>query len=84
MPTTPAGGPGRINIPSRTEKAQITLAPDAVLKPGAIALQGTTLKLQNQELANLIHSKLAASAALVAAHPGAADADVSVGVKVKF
>lgn len=60
------------------------IAPDVVLKQGAVNIQGNVLTVKNQDLANLIQSKLAAASQLTAGRAAASDADVSVSVKVHF
>jgi len=60
------------------------MAPEALLQPGAVAVQGGELTVKNQELATLIQSKLASASQLAAARAAASDADVSVSVKVHF
>jgi hypothetical protein len=65
------------------ETSAVSVAPDAVLKPDAVKVNGGVLTVQNAELAQLIHSKLAAASQLAAGRV-AADTDVSVSVKVHF
>jgi hypothetical protein len=84
MPVQPTAAASQFR--TLEETSGVTLAPDAVLKPDAVKLNGGVLTVQNAELAQLIHSKLAAASQLAAkqAAPAAADADVSVSVKVHF
>jgi hypothetical protein len=69
---------------THAETSSVSMAPDTVLKQGAVSVQGGVLTVKNQELAELIQSKLAAASKLSADRLKAADADVSVGVKVHF
>ena len=80
-PINPAGRNIALN---RTEVSTIAVHPDAVLQAGAVSTQNGVLTVKNQELANLIQSKLAAASQLATAHPAAADTDVGVSVKVHF
>jgi hypothetical protein len=66
------------------ETAAVDLAPEPLLKHGAVTVQGGVLTVKNEELAKLIQSKLASAAQLTAGRVAATDADVSVGVKVHF
>lgn len=66
------------------ETSAVDIAPDVVLKQGAVNIQGNVLTVKNQDLANLIQSKLAAASQLTAGRAAASDADVSVSVKVHF
>jgi hypothetical protein len=67
------------------ETTAVAMPPETVLRPGAVSLKGTELSVKNQELANLIESKLASASRLTEERGAAAtDADVSVSVKVRF
>jgi hypothetical protein len=70
---------------TREETSAVALAPEAVLQPGTVSVERGVLSVKNQELGNLIQSRLAAASQLAAADARAAtDADVSVSVKVRF
>lgn len=69
---------------TREETSAMSISPDAVLKPDAVKISGSTLTVNNAELAQLIHAKLASAATLTSGRVAAADADVSVSVKVHF
>jgi glutaminase len=66
------------------ETSAVSIAPETLLKQGAVTANGGVLTVKNQELANLIQAKLASAALLTTGRNAASDADVSVGVKVHF
>jgi hypothetical protein len=80
MPDTikPKGSPN-----SRTDTGNMEIAPEELTKAGAVSLKGEVLTVKNEELAQLIHSKLSEASKLVPVSKAAADVDVSVSVKVK-
>jgi hypothetical protein len=53
------------------------------MKAGTVSVEGGVLTVKNEQLANLIHSKIAEASRLVPANARASDVDVSVGVKIK-
>lgn len=78
---SPAKLASRLN--TRSEAGTVELAAGELTKAGAVSVKGNVLTVQNQQLADLIHSKLADAAKLAPAGKRATDVDVSVGVKVK-
>jgi hypothetical protein len=82
QPNSRASQPQRLPN-SRTETGTIELAPHELTQAGAFTVQGGVLTVKNEQLANLIHSKLADASKLAPAGKVASDVDVSVGVKIK-
>jgi hypothetical protein len=68
---------------TRSEVGKVELAAGELTKAGAVSINGNNLTIQNQKLADLIHSKLADAAKLTPAARAATDVDVGVSVKVK-
>jgi hypothetical protein len=68
---------------SRTDSGTIEMNPSELTKAGAISVAGGVLTVKNEQLASLIHSKLADAAKMVPNGKVASDVDVSVGVKIK-
>ncbi len=68
---------------SRTDTGTVELALGELTKAGAVSVAGGVLTVKNEQLASLIHSKLAEAARLTPAGKVASDVDVSVGVKIK-
>jgi hypothetical protein len=80
-PIKPPVPPKRPN--SRTDTGTVELAPNELSKAGVVSVEGGVLTVKNEELANLIHSKLADASKLLPTGLRATDVDVSVGVKIK-
>ena len=81
--TTPTAATPIRRPNTRSEVGTVELAAGELTKPGAVSIQGNNLAIQNQNPANLIHSKLADAAKLAPVGARATDVDVSVGVKIK-
>jgi hypothetical protein len=74
----------RTNIPNtRTDTGTLEIPPAELMKAGTVSVEGGVLTVKNEQLANLIHSKIAEASRLVPANARASDVDVSVGVKIK-
>jgi hypothetical protein len=81
-PIRPAANLKRL-LNSRTDAGTVELPPEELTKAGAFSVQGGVLTVKNEQIANLIHSKLAEATKLVPGGKVASDVDVSVGVKIK-
>jgi hypothetical protein len=68
---------------SRADAGTVELAPQELTKAGAFSIQGGVLTVKNEQLANLIHSKLADASKMLPAGKVASDVDVGVTVKIK-
>ncbi|WP_019833503.1 hypothetical protein [Sphingomonas sp. PR090111-T3T-6A] len=83
LTTTKVAATALKRLNTRSESGTVELAASDLTKPGAVSVKGGVLSIQNEKLANLIHTKLADASRLVPGGLAAADVDVSVGVKVK-
>jgi hypothetical protein len=70
-------------LQSRTETGSIDLPAHALSQADAVTVKSGVLTVKNQQLADLIHSKLADASKLVPQGRAASDVDVGVSVKAK-
>ena len=68
---------------SRTETGAVELPVNELAKSDVVSVKSGVLTVKNQQLADLIHSKLADASKLVPGGRAASDVDVGVTVKVK-
>jgi len=71
-------------IVSHLETSAITLPGAKAFDASHLAVHNGVLTVKNQHLADLIHSKISAASSPLVGALAAADADVTVGVKVRF
>ena len=84
-PTNPLPDPinPRALVRSRAESGTLELRPAELTKAGAFSVNNGVLTVKNEQLADLIHSKLADATKLLPGGVAASDVDVGVTVKVK-